>query len=217
MKSAMSIHRRLSLLISAASIFGALAAILAILPLSIPYPPIPYLKFDLAEIPVMIALLCFGPISGIGSALIYWAILLWVGEFSPIGPSMKFLAVFSMLIGLWIGVKIFKESRLMLFLSFLLGIFLRIVSMSAMNYLIVYLLFPDFMGLAARTISLVLGINVSGRLSCLIIILIFTAIFNLIHSILSIVPSVVIVKYISSKELTPHFKRTWYKMILEKG
>jgi len=217
MGSAMSMHHRLSLLISAASIFGALASILAILPLSIPYPPITYLKFDLAEIPVMIALLCFGPISGMGSALIYWGILLWRGEFSPIGPSMKFLAVFSMLMGLWIGAKIFRGSRLTLCLSFILGVFLRILSMSAMNYLIAYLLFPGFMESAARNISLVLGINVSGELSCLIVVLIFTAIFNLIHSILSIVPSVVIVKYISSKKLTPYLKRTWYRRVFEEG
>ena len=212
----MGMHHRLSLLISATSIFGALASILAILPLSIPYPPIPYLKFDLAEIPVMVALLCFGPIPGIGSALIYWAILLLRGEFSPIGPSMKFLAVFSMLIGLWIGVKVFKGSRFTLHLSFLLGAFLRVLSMSAMNYIVAYLLFPNFMSLAARTISMVLGIKISGGLSCLITVLAFTAVFNLIHSILSIAPSILIVKYISSREL-PHLKMTWYKLVLEKG
>jgi len=212
----MGMYHRLSLLISATSIFGALASILAILPLSIPYPPIPYLKFDLAEIPVMIALLCFGPVPGVGSALIYWAILLWRGEFSPIGPSMKFLAVFSMLLGLWIGAKIFKRSKFTLHLSFLLGALFRILSMTAMNYLIAYLLFPDFMSLAARTISLALGINFSGELSCLIMVLAFTAIFNLIHSILSIAPSILIVKYISSRRL-PHLKKTWYGMVLEKG
>jgi len=212
----MGMHHRLSLLISATSIFGALASILAILPLSIPYPPIPYLKFDLAEIPVMVALLCFGPIPGIGSALIYWAILLLRGEFSPIGPSMKFLAVFSMLIGLWIGVKVFKGSRFTLHLSFLLGAFLRVLSMSAMNYIVAYLLFPNFMSLAARTISMVLGIKISGGLSCLITVLAFTAIFNLIHSILSIAPSILIVKYISSREL-PHLKMTWYRLVLEKS
>ena len=212
----MGMHHRLSLLISATSIFGALASILAILPLSIPYPPIPYLKFDLAEIPVMVALLCFGPIPGIGSALIYWAILLLRGEFSPIGPSMKFLAVFSMLIGLWIGVKVFRGSRFTLHLSFLLGAFLRVLSMSAMNYIVAYLLFPNFMSLAARTISMVLGIKISGGLSCLITVLAFTAVFNLIHSILSIAPSILIVKYISSREL-PHLKTTWYRLVLEKG
>jgi len=212
----MGMHHRLSLLISATSIFGALASILAILPLSIPYPPIPYLKFDLAEIPVMVALLCFGPIPGIGSALIYWAILLLRGEFSPIGPSMKFLAVFSMLIGLWIGVKVFKGSRFTLHLSFLLGAFLRVLSMSAMNYIVAYLLFPNFMSLAARTISMVLGTKISGGLSCLITVLAFTAVFNLIHSILSIAPSILIVKYISSREL-PHLKTTWYRLVLEKG
>jgi len=212
----MGMYHRLSLLISATSIFGALASILAILPLSIPYPLIPYLKFDLAEIPVMIALLCFGPISGVGSALIYWAILLWRGEFSPIGPSMKFLAVFSMLLGLWIGAKIFRGSKFKLHLSFLLGALFRILSMTVMNYLMAYLLFPDFMSLAARTISLALGINFSGEISCLIMVLAFTAIFNLIHSILSMAPSILIVKHISSRRL-PHLKRTWYKMVLEKG
>jgi len=212
----MGMYHRLSLLISATSIFGALASILAVLPLNIPYPPIPYLKFDLAEIPVMVALLCFGPIPGVGSALIYWAILLWRGEFSPIGPSMKFLAVFSMLLGLWIGAKIFRGSKFTLHLSFLLGALFRILSMTAMNYLIAYLLLPDFVSLAARTISLALGINFSGETSCLIMVLAFTAIFNLIHSILSMAPSILIVKHISSKRL-PHLKKTWYEMVLEKS
>ena len=88
--------------------------------------------------------------------------------------------------------------------------------MSAMNYLVAYLLFPGFVRTAARTISLVLGINVSGELSCLIMVLAFTAVFNLIHSILSTAPSILIVKYISSKEL-PYLKKTWFGMVLEKG
>ena len=140
---------RASLVAATSAIFGALAAVLAVLPLSFPFPLIPYLRFEVAEIPVVIAFLGFGPLPGIVSALTYWGVLTLVGEFTPIGPAMKFLAVASMLLGLWVGFKLSKNSyRLGLTLGFLFGSLLRVLAMTAANYVILLYLFPEFLDLS---------------------------------------------------------------------
>ena len=68
---------------------AGLAALLALLPLSFSYPIIPYLKFDIAEIPVVLAFFLLGPEAGLISSIVYWVILLLVGSYTPLGPTMK--------------------------------------------------------------------------------------------------------------------------------
>jgi len=86
------LESRISLLVAISTVFGALSAVLAMMPLSFSFPLIPYLKFDIAEIPVVTAFLGFGPFPGFISALTYWLILNIFGEWAPIGPAMKFIA-----------------------------------------------------------------------------------------------------------------------------
>jgi riboflavin transporter FmnP len=121
-------------LVASASCLASLAALLAALPLSFPYPVIPYLRFDLAEIPVFLALLLLGPWAGMLSSIAYWLILLLVGSFSPLGPAMKFAAVLSTLIGLWAGFRIRASPRTGLLIGGVLGCAIRVAVMSVFNY-----------------------------------------------------------------------------------
>ena len=209
---------RASLVAATSAIFGALAAVLAVLPLSFPFPLIPYLRFEVAEIPVVIAFLGFGPLPGIVSALTYWGVLTLVGEFTPIGPAMKFLAVASMLLGLWVGFKLSKNSyRLGLTLGFLFGSLLRVLTMTAANYVILLYLFPEFLDYAIQALSASLGIQFGCLGTAFTLILIFTAVFNVLHMMLSLFPSLFLLNCMVKDGLFLNFKKPWIRSILRKG
>ncbi|MEM1775671.1 MAG: hypothetical protein QW079_01920, partial [Nitrososphaerota archaeon] len=119
-------HRN-TVIISVSTIFGALSAILAMLPLSFPFPLVPYLKFDIAEMPVYVAFLSFGPIPGFTSALTYWFVLNMFGEWAPIGPLMKFIAVASTLSGFMLGSRILSKRFSMYLQVFFYGVLVRVL------------------------------------------------------------------------------------------
>lgn len=188
--------------ISCSAAFAALSAIMTILPLSFPFPIITYLKFDLAEIPVFIAFLVFGTWSGIVSAVTLWVILNIFGSWVPIGPAMKFAAIISTLIGIWVGsgfrnapIEVF-DSKVKGVLAFLSGVLFRVFIMGVFNYIVLWIMFPFFLDVAVRSIRLALGWNLIGDWDKFFWIMFFTAFFNVLHVILSIVPSLVIAKII---------------------
>jgi len=186
--------------ISVSAVFAALSAILTILPLSVPFPIIPYLKFDVAEIPVLTAFLIFGTLPGIVSALTLWVILNVFGSWAPIGPAMKFAAIISTLIGVWIGsgfrnapVEAFK-SRFRVFLMFIMAALVRVMVMGLFNYVILWWLFPFFIDIASKSISLTTGLSLAGDLEKMFWIMTFTAIFNVLHTLISLIPSMAAAK-----------------------
>jgi len=202
---------RASLLISSSAFIGALAALLAVLPLYLYYPIIPYLRFEAAEIPVILGFLILGPKAGILSSIIYWIVLLLVGEYSPLGPTMKFVAVATTLLGLWLGFRIWKPSRLSLFIGSCLGCLFRVASMSLFNYVVIAFMFPEFLEIAAATISAILGMKLSSDIAAFAAILGFTAIFNIIHTAVSIVPAYLLMKsIISFGRGAVEARRIWY-------
>ncbi|MEM1655899.1 MAG: ECF transporter S component [Nitrososphaerota archaeon] len=180
--------------VAAASCLASLAALLAVLPLSFPFPIIPYLKFDLAEVPVFLAFLTLGPSAGVFSAAVYWLVLLFVGAFSPLGPTMKFAAVLSTLIGLWAGFKLRPSRGMGFILGIIFGCIIRVILMSVFNYLVLVYMFPGFLEFAAASISAFLGLRIVDELAALPLIMIFTAIFNVLHVPLSIIPAYLVVK-----------------------
>ncbi|MEM2211162.1 MAG: hypothetical protein QW372_07270 [Nitrososphaerales archaeon] len=201
--------------LSASAIFGALAAIMAILPLSFPFPLIPYLKFDLAELPVIIAFLLYGPIPGLTSSIVYWLILNIVGSFAPIGPLMKFAAVISTIIGMWIGIKMYNKftstMKMITFLTLILSmsIVVRVLITTLANYIVIWILFPTFLEYAAKSLSGFLKVTFSTNFDKLILTLIITAIYNVIHVLLSIIPSYGIVAHILNRGIIVTIKEPW--------
>jgi len=187
---------RASLFISSSALIGALAAILAALPLHLHYPIIPYLRFEAAEVPVVLGFLILGPRVGLFSSVIYWVVLLFVGEFSPLGPTMKFAAVASMLIGLWLGFKTGRSPGFSLFAGSCMGCIFRVALMSLFNYVILLFVSPEFLGFAAGSISAALGISFPNNLAALAAVLVFTAIFNIIHVAVSIIPAYLLTRAI---------------------
>ena len=208
-------ENRLSLTIACSSIMAGLAALLALLPLSFSYPIIPYLKFDVAEIPVVLAFFLLGPEAGLISSIVYWVILLLVGSYTPLGPTMKFIAVISMVAGLWLGFRLLKNPRWGLLLGSFIGCLLRVLTMSIFNYLILVFLFPEFLEVAAASISMVLGLKFSEEGMALILVIIFTALFNVLHTVLSIIPAYLLVRSIAGiGAKNPRISGIWYARIV---
>lgn len=187
--------------IISSSIFAAIAAILAILPLSFPFPIITFLKFDLAEIPIVLALLLYGFPPALLATIVYWIILLGFGSFSPIGPTMRFLATTSMIVGIYGGYVMFREERIELNPSALpiaagtlVGMVFRVLVMTLANYVVLIMLFPDFLSYAVNDVCKALGWSFSSNEEAVFWVFTFVAAFNVLQTILSVVPAVVIVK-----------------------
>jgi len=182
--------------ITSGAIMAAFALLLAVLPLSFPFPPIPYLRFDPAEIPVFTALLAFGPAVGMLSAIIYYIVLLVVGEFSPIGPTLKFLAVAPSLLGFYLAGKLVSSRgfKTMVVSGAVSASVLRVLVTTAANYVVLVVMFPEFLNFAAMTLSAFIGTSLSPDLQGLILVLTFTAIYNILHIVFSTAPSVLVLK-----------------------
>jgi riboflavin transporter FmnP len=200
---------RISLVIAISTVFGAFSAVLAMMPLSFSFPLIPYLKFDIAEIPVVTAFLGFGPVPGFISALTYWLVLNIFGEWTPIGPAMKFIAVASMLVGLWVSYKLMSRFRMPYISVFIFSSLLRVLATTACNYLVLVVIMPFFLEFAVKSLSIALGLEIEVGLGGLLLILAFTAIYNILHVALSLLPSIFLVRNLSKQGLFLNLREPW--------
>lgn len=193
-----------SLLIAVAAVFGGLASVIAMLKLSFPFPLLPFLKFDLAELPVVFSFLAFGPLLGLVTCVVYWLVLtmVTVGEWLwPIGPFMKFLAVASMLLGVWLGSKLFIKSErygsgLLLLRMGVLAAITRMIAMSVMNYIILVVIVPESLTFVNSLLSKTLGLSLGSEFELILLIMALISIFNVAHTALSLIPSAIAVQRI---------------------
>lgn len=178
--------------IALSTVFSALSVMLTIINITIPFPLLPYLKFDFSEIPVTIAFFLVGPQYAILSTAIYW-IVLTIREGDILGPAMKGVAVTSMIIGLWAGAKITKgkELRQMVTSGMLIGIILRVITMSVFNYFALTVIAPFWLDFAIGFIT-ALGLPTTSSTQTILWVLLLTGIYNLLHTVLSMIPSVLI-------------------------
>lgn len=174
---------------------AAISAAMAMMPLSFSYPPIPYLRFDLAEVPVFLALLGFGPLAGFLSATVYFMALLLMGQFSPLGPLMKYAAVVSTFLGICAGARLANGyGRMRLAIAGTLGAALRIAVMTAINYVVLVVLFPEFLEFAVGTLSAFTGTKLDPLTTGLLLVLAHTAIYNALHTVMSVALSATVLK-----------------------
>jgi len=98
-----------SLRVCLAAVCSGLAVYMTFYKFVFAFPVLPYLKFEAAEVPRCCGILFSWPLMGFDFSCNYWAVLTLVGEWSPLGPVMKFLAVAPMLLGLWAGSTIHRR------------------------------------------------------------------------------------------------------------
>ena len=171
---------RPSLRIAYSSILGGLALLTSISGLSriLVYPPVPYLKFDPAEVFDVLALYIGGIWLAVYTASIHMFGLAVTGG-DIIGPLMKYLAVISMLPGL---ALVNRVGRLM---GVAIAIAMRVLVMTVANIIVLTLVAPGFLEVFTVYNSL-FGIDLSG-FELIIIALILTGVYNIIHTVFTVV------------------------------
>ncbi|MEM0075225.1 MAG: hypothetical protein QXT39_04630 [Conexivisphaerales archaeon] len=182
--------------ISLAAVLAASAALISISGLSVPFPLMPFLRFDAAEIPDALAFLLLGPSGGLAVTTIHWLMLNLSASFDPvIGPTMKFMAVFATMLGMYIG-SLFVSSNFSSRrnYSYLLvwGTILRFIIMIPVTFVLYYIIFPStYLSFASQALRAI-GIDVTGALAIAIIVTLITGLFNIIHAIITITGSWII-------------------------
>jgi len=198
---------RTSKQVSTMAALGSLAAVLSILNMTIPFPLVPFLKFDFAEIPDILAFLLLGPTAGLFTTAIHALFLYFVvPPFSPVGPIMKFAAVISMMLGLWLGSILFGfmkrfssslGSRLFIVSVFTFGASSRVIIMSLLTFLLYYLLMPDMYLPLARELLGRLGMQFQSDISVALVVVLFTGVFNLLHVIMGLSSALVVLRVLT--------------------
>ena len=135
--------------------------------LKIPFPWLPFLKFDFTGVPIMLSVLTISLTAGAFTSIIaFLAILVRSGDI--VGASMKAIAEFSTVLGFYLGGRILKkESRLSISISYILGCITRILIMNISTI-------PVF------TLYYGMPLKVALAISPMV------AAFNLLHGLLSI-------------------------------
>jgi riboflavin transporter FmnP len=192
--------------IAGAAVFAGLAAILTLARASVPFPLIPYLQIDFAELPIMISFFLFGPVAGIFTELVHWIFLNETGSDVPLGPAIKLVAILSTFFGFWLGSLVYsrlggrtnRAVGLGLSSMFGFGILLRVGAMTLMNYLVLVYVGPVFFGVnymafAKSTIVATTGWQFNGDAAVLFWVLVFTAIYNVVNLLVASIPAGLIV------------------------
>lgn len=186
-----------AIVVTMTALFSALSIILTVLKFEVPYPLLPYLKFDFAEIPTVIAYFTVNPYSGFVCSVLHWFFLMYRSG-DVLGPSMKFAAVVSMLFGFKITSPLLKRfssdphlaKYYFVFPSCVAG-FIRIVVMSIFNVIVLLWIAPGYLGFASYLLQSVLGYLPNSD-EALYWTLIFTGVYNGLHVAFSIVPAILL-------------------------
>lgn len=151
--------------------------------LKIPFPWLPYLKFDFTGIPIVLSLLLFGLTPGATtSAVAFLAILTRSGDL--IGASMKALAEFSTILGIaFIHSLLIKSEKLAKASSLILGVTLRITVMFCANLIIlpIYHKIPQTVVIATSPLTAAFN-AIQGTISILLGYLLYDIIVRRISS-----------------------------------
>jgi len=133
--------------IAVVAVFTALTVALVLSPAKVPAPYAPFLKYQVWEIPIVIAFLLYGTLVGVSITIINTSVLLvfYPGDL-PTGPLYNFAAVLSMLLGVYVVHRLPVESSskrweaILAASSTALGTVLRVGIMSVVNW--VFLQYP---------------------------------------------------------------------------
>lgn len=198
--------------IAGGAVFGALASAISYMHLSLPFLPLTYLEFQFAEIAIVMAVILYGPLAGLLASFEYLIILEMLGQFAPFGPLLAFLGVGSIVIGM-------AAARYLLFnanrktgvwsyasISIIIASSIRVPLLTFANLAYFYLVAPNFINIATSELSSFLG---NAVISSFALVLIFTAFFNIIQSIISIIPATAASGYIFARWNLYGIDRYW--------
>lgn len=152
------------------AVFGALSAILTYFSqsLGLNFPLVTYLQFDLGEVAIVLALFIFGPLPAVVSTFVEFITLEGIGQNAPWGPLLKLLSMLSSVAGIWLGINLASRLRRtsvqgLFEVGTASGAAVRASFMTLPNYLYLVLIYAEPNG------------------SALMLVLAYTAIFNVLQ------------------------------------
>ncbi len=173
--------------LAGASSLAALAYVMGLAPASIPFPLLPFLRFDLAEIPDVISYLLFGWKYGLVTALAHWYGLVMTaqGLFAPppIPQLMKLTAVLATFLGIYLGGRIVRKlGRGAVTIHTVAAIMTRAGVMAPITFTLYYVLFPSIYLPFGKKMLSAAGFIVESDFAAALLITGLTAVFNAIAS-----------------------------------
>jgi riboflavin transporter FmnP len=215
-------RQKFTVTLAGAAVFAAMAAMLTVARAALPFPLIPYLQIDFAEIPIMIAFFLFGPVAAVIAELVHWLFLNVTGSDAPLGPAIKLAAVLSTLAGFWLGSFLYSRLGLgvksrpafALVLMFGFGMVLRVAVMTVANYLVLLYIGPLFFGVdyvayAKVVLEQTTGWQFAGEAALLFWVLVFTALYNVINLVVGAIPAGLIVSPLTTSFRHITSTETW--------
>jgi riboflavin transporter FmnP len=181
--------------------FGALSAILTYLSqfLGLNFPLVPYLQFDLGEVAIVLSLFIFGPVPALISSSVEFVTLMAIGQNVPVGPVLKLFAMVSTIAGIWLGIGLassIRRTNMRNIFGFgtTFGAVVRAAVLTLPNYYILVFLYtiPTIVGVLSGAFKLV-GITLTSG-NALVLVLGFTAIFNVLQLLMVMAVSFAVLK-----------------------
>ncbi len=138
--------QRKSVVLAGTALLGAIVIVLdwtlKIAGLKIPFPPLPFLKFDFVGVPVLLAYFLFGFPAGAVTSLVAFLSISFRG---PSSGFMRFLAEFATIVGVFIILRAERPtSGRMKILAMISGIIVRVALMAVVNVLLLPVFMPAF-------------------------------------------------------------------------
>ena len=206
------------------AVFGALSAILTYLSqfLGLNFPLVPYLQFDFGEVAIVLSLFIFGPVPALVSSLVEFITLLAIGQNAPVGPVLKLFAMASTIAGIWIGIgfasSIRRASMRNVFgLGTAVGAVVRAAVMTLPNYylLVFFYTIPAIVGFLSGAFKLA-GITLTDT-NALVVVLGFTALFNVLQLVLVMATSFAVLKVPQVNGLRIAGKGLWLMAVTQEA
>ncbi len=174
--------------IAITSVFGALALVISLSTSGIPFPIAPFLKIDFSEIIDLLAFLIGGELVGILTVTLHFLGLMINAEFI-IGPPMKYIAVLSMFLGLYISKLVFGDyftwNNKKVFLATLISSIVRAIIMILVNIVVILFIAPEFYGFFESQLGS-LGILEVNFLNVILYISLIIGSYNIVQNIFAI-------------------------------
>jgi len=148
----------------------------------------------------------------VGIAFVHFILLNVGAEFPIIGPLMKFLAVVSTILGVYLGISFsrYRKTFYAVIFAILLALLIRNAVMTLANYVVFLTVFSPFLSYAENLIT-----KATGLPGSLLLILIFTAIYNSIHVLISVIPAYYLTRLPQLIKLTYKITTPWIKIKLK--
>ncbi len=207
--------------VAGSAVFSALALVLAAASQAagLNFPLIPYLQFDLGEVAIVLAFFIFGPVPALISSVVEFAGLMAFGQQVPVGPVLKLFALVSTVTGMWLGTRLASrggETSLLKLAAWstAFGALLRAVVMTVPNFYIILYIYglSSVEGFVKGSFALV-GVAITDA-NALLVILMFTAVFNAVQLLLVMAVSSFVLRVPAVSRVKVGGRTPWFAAML---